>query len=103
MSQAIAGTFTHSGTNVTPQFSAELLVPQGVTTARLTTRGCDANNTLKTQKRTVPGGTFADQVTYNSEQASTAITVAANEEWRLTNIAGQVSKALQYNFRVEAS
>lgn len=103
MSQTISGTFTNGpSAPATPShFSPELLVGRGVTTARLTTLGCNGSNTMKTQKRTVPGGTFADQTTYNSEQNNVAVTVAEGEEWRIACVALQANYDLRYKLSIE--
>lgn len=79
-----------------------MVVPTGVTTARLTITGLDGSNTVKSQKRTTPGGAFADQTTYNSNQSNVAVTVAAGEEWRLLGITQQAIKDIQYKFSCES-
>lgn len=78
-----------------------LCVPTGMTSMKLTTVGLDASNTIKTQKRTA-GGTWADQVTYNSEQTNTAITVAAGEEWRVVQVSEQATRDIRYKLSTES-
>jgi hypothetical protein len=69
---------------------------------RLTLTGLDGSNTVKTQKRTAPGGAWADQTTYNSNQASVAVTVAHGEEWRVLGITQQAFKDIQYKLSAES-
>jgi hypothetical protein len=57
-----------------------LCVPTGMTAMRLTLTGLDGSNTVKTQKRTTPGGTFVDQTTYNSNQSSVSVPVAMSNQ-----------------------
>jgi hypothetical protein len=95
-------TFTTSSSPASVGNASDVLcVPTGVTTMRLTTVGLDASNTVKTQKRTA-GGAFADQVTYNSEQTNTAITVASGEEWRLVQVTQQAIKDVRYKLSCES-
>lgn len=72
------------------------VVPSGRTQMRLTLIGCDASNSVKTQKRTTPGGGWVDQATYSSNQSATAVTVAPGEEWRLLTIAQQAIREIKY-------
>jgi hypothetical protein len=69
---------------------------------KLTLTGLDGSNTVKTQKRTTPGGTFADQTTYNSDQASTVVTVAHGEEWRILQVTQQATKDIRYRMNCES-
>ena len=102
MSQAVAGTFPTGQGAATGNASDGLLIPTSTTTMRLTLTGLDASNTVKTQKRTSPGGTWADQTTYNSNQASVAVTVAAGEEWRVLGVTQQALKDIQFKLSVES-
>ena len=78
-----------------------LVVPTGMTSMRLTLTGLDGSNTVKTQKRTTPGGTFTDQTTYNSDQANVAVTVATGEEWRVVQITQQAIKDVRFKMSCE--
>lgn len=93
-------TFTTGPAGSVGNASDVLVVPTGMTTMRLTTTGVDASNTVKTQKRTA-GGAWADQTTYSSEQAATAITVATGEEWRLVQVSQQTTKDVRYKMSCE--
>lgn len=102
MSQNVKGTFA-SGASVTiGETSAELVMPTGSASFKLTTVGCDANNTLKTQKTLNNGHTWADQVTYNAEQAATVIPAVHGEQWRVVHVAGQALKRLDYELKADA-
>lgn len=92
----IAGTFANGSVAATQHASDVCHIPTGRTQMRLTLTGCSASNTVKTQKRTTPGGAFVDQTTYNSDQAGTSITVAAGEEWRLVTVARQAIHEIRY-------
>jgi len=95
-------TFTTSGAPASVGNASDVLVvPTGMTTMRLTTVGLDGSNTIKTQKRTSPGGTWVDQTTYNSDQTNTAITVAAGEEWRVVQVTQQAIKDVRYKLSCE--
>ncbi len=95
------GTFTTSSTNGSATAAGDVLcVPTGMTSMRLTITGLDGSNTVKTQKRTA-GGTFADQVTYNSAQSSVSVTVATGEEWRLVVITQQATREIRYKLSCE--
>ncbi len=95
-------TFTTGASASVGNASDVLNPPTGVTSAKLTTVGVDANNTVKTQKRTAPGGAWVDQTTYNSDQTNTAVTVAASEEWRLVHVTGQATKDVRVKFSCES-
>lgn len=97
----VQGTFATGSNPVSGNTSDVLEVPTGVTSAKLTTVGLDASNTLKTQKRTA-GGTWADQTTYNSDQTNTAVTVAAGEEWQIVGVTQQAFKDLRFKFTAES-
>jgi len=96
----VQGTFATGSNPVSGNTSDVLEVPTGVTSAKLTTLGLDASNTIKTQKRTA-GGAWADQTTYNSDQTNTAVTVAAGEEWQLVGVTQQAFKDLRFKFTAE--
>lgn len=103
MSQAVlAGTFATGASASVGNATAGLVIHSSVTTARLTTVGLDGSNTIKTQKRTTPGGAWADQTTYNSDQTNLAITVAAGEEWRLVQVSQQATKDVRYKLSLES-
>lgn len=94
-------TFTTGPTSSVGNNSDVLVVPTGMTSMKLTTLGLDGSNTIKTQKRTSPGGTFTDQTTYNSDQTATVVTVAAGEEWRVVQVTQQVQKDVRYKLSCE--
>lgn len=77
-----------------------ICVPTGMTNMKLTLTGLDGSNTVKTQKRTA-GGVFADQTTYNSDQAAVNVTVATGEEWRCVCVAQQPIKDIRYKLSCE--
>ena len=79
MSQNVKGSFASGASVQIGETSAELVIPSGFTTMKLTTVGLDASNTVKTQKSTNSGAAWADQTTYNSDQTATAVTVAHGE------------------------
>jgi predicted cupin superfamily sugar epimerase len=102
MSQCIQGTFTTGAVAAPGEISDALVIPTGTTTARLTTLGLDASNTVKTQKVTAPGTAWADQTTYNSDQTNLGITVAAGEQWRLVHVAATAIKDIRYKLSAES-
>jgi hypothetical protein len=101
MSQKIAGTFASATGVLLGLSSAQLVIPSTPVQAKLNTSGLDASNTIKTQKSTDNGITWADQVTYNSDQVNTLITVAHGEQWRVFLLAQQAGKQIQYSLGVE--
>jgi hypothetical protein len=101
MTQTVQGTFATGANPVSGNATDSLLIPTSTTTMRLTLTGLDGSNTVKSQKRTTPGGTWADQTTYNSDQAAVAVTVAAGEEWRVLGITQQATKDIRYKLSVE--
>ena len=111
MSQIIRGTFASGQSSGVGQTSAELLIPTGTTTARLTIPNdstspvnstIDASNTVKTQKSTDYGVTWVDQTTYNSAQSNVAVTVAAGEQWRFFLISQQANKSMSYELSAQS-
>jgi adenosylmethionine-8-amino-7-oxononanoate aminotransferase len=98
----VKGTLTTSSANGNATVASDVMcVPTGKTSMRLTLTGLDGSNTVKSQKRTA-GGAFADQTTYNSNQAAAAVTVAAGEEWRVVSITQQAIKDVQYMLDCES-
>lgn len=97
----VQGTFATGSNPVSSNTSDVLEVPTGVTSAKLTTVGLDASNTIKTQKRTA-GAAWVDQTTYNSDQTNTAITVAAGEEWHIVGVTQQAFKDLRFKLTAES-
>jgi len=92
-----AGTFATGSTASTGGNAGEVcIVPTGGTSMLLTLVGCDASNSVKTQKCTSPGGSWVDQTTYTSNQSATPITVATGEEWRLLTVAQQAIHEIRY-------
>jgi hypothetical protein len=103
----VQGTFTNGANPVAGNTSDVIDVPEynrafAAPTMKLTTVGCNASNTLKTQKTTTPGTAWVDQVTYNSEQTNTAIAVNPGEQWRLVNVAEQAVTDLRYKLSLES-
>ena len=98
----IQETMATGGNAATGNASDTLIIPTGMTTARLTITGLDGSNTVKTQKRTTPGGAWVDQTTYNSNQSNVAVTVAAGEEWRILGVSQQAIKDISYKFSCES-
>lgn len=93
----IAGTFsTGSNASTGGNTSDVCNIPTAKTSMLLTLTGCDASNTLKSQRRTTPGGAWVDQTTYSSNQSATPITVAGEQEWRLITIAQQAIREIRY-------
>lgn len=95
-------TFATGSTASVGNCSDVVNIPTGVTTLLLTTVGLDGSNTIKTQKRTTPGGAWADQTTYSSDQTNTAVTVAAGEEWRVCQVTQQAIKDVRYKLSCES-
>lgn len=103
MSQAVSGTFANGQSVSIGATSDVLAIPTNVTSMKLTLGdGIDASNTVKTQKSTNNGHTWADQTTYNSAQNATAVTVAHGEQWRLVTVAGQAFKQIRYRMAAES-
>lgn len=99
----IAGTMT-SGQSVNIGIaSGVMVVPTNTTSAKLTLGGAiNASNTVKTQKSTDNGLTWADQVTYNSAQSDAAVTVVPGEHWRIVSVAMQAFKSIDYKLTCES-
>lgn len=81
-SSSVEGTFIKAGeisatvdafTPASPQFG-HTYVQTGFS---LSTKGCDANNTIKSQKSVNNGHTWADVTTFNSEQNNTQVVESA--------------------------
>jgi hypothetical protein len=102
MAQTVQGTFATGATASVGNISDTLVIPTSSTSMKLTTLGLDGSNTIKTQKVTTPGTAWVDQVTYNSDQTATAITVAAGEQWRLVQVTQQVLKDVRYKMSGES-
>lgn len=96
MTQCVKGSFDSGASVQIGETSAELVMPSGSTSLRLTTTGLDANNTVKTQKSVNNGYTWADQTTYNADQAAAQIAAVHGEQWRLVHVAGQAIKRIEY-------
>lgn len=96
MPQVIAGTFTTGSVAAPGEISDTLVILEGRTSFRLTLTGLDASNTVKTQKRTSPGGTWVDQVTYNANQNAVSVPAAQREEWRLWQVTQQPVRDVKY-------
>lgn len=98
----VQGTFATGATASVGNASDSCVIHSSATTMRLTTVGLDGSNTIKTQKRTTPGGTWVDQTTYNSDQTNTGITVAAGEEWRVVQVSQQATRDVRYKLSIES-
>lgn len=98
-SSTIAGTFSTGSTASVGNVSDTCVIPSGVTTMRISTSGLDASNTVRTEKRTTPGGTFTAQTTYSTDQNSAAVTVAPGEEWRLFQLTQQPIRDVRYRLQ----
>jgi hypothetical protein len=93
----VAASFTTGGNASTGGNPSDVcVIPTSRTQMRITLTGCDASNSVKSQKRTTPGGTFVDQTTYTTNQNATPIVVVAGEEWRLITIAQQAIREIRY-------
>lgn len=102
MSENVKGSFASGASVQIGETSAELVMPSGSVSLKLTTTGLDANNTLKTRKSTNNGHTWADQVTYNADQAATVIAAVHGEQWQLVHVAGQALKKIDYAMSAES-
>lgn len=92
-----AGTFSTGSNASTGSNPSDVCnIPTTKTSMLLTLTGCDASNTLKSQRRTTPGGAWVDQTTYSSNQSATPITVAGEQEWRLITVAQQAIREIRY-------
>lgn len=100
MTANVQGTFATGALAVAGNSSDILPVPTGTTAIKLTTTGLTGSNTIKTQKRTA-GGTWADQVTYNSDQTATSITAVAGEEWQLVCVTELTTTDIRYKLTAE--
>lgn len=99
----IQASFTTGSTASTGGVASDVLnPPANATTMRLTLTGLDASNTVKTQKRTSPGGVFVDQTTYNSDQVAVSVPVTTSEEWRLMTISMQPIKTIAFKLSCES-
>lgn len=97
-----SGTFANTTIAFVGNPSEVCVVPYGTTNIKLTTLGLDGSNTVKTQKRTTPGGAYVDQTTYSTDQTNTLIPVAAGEEWRLLTVTMQTMKDIRYRLSSES-
>lgn len=102
MPQVVQGTFATGGVAGSGLDSDDLMIHSSVTTMRLTITGLDGSNTVKTQKRTTPGGAWVDQTTYNSDQSNVGVTVAAGERWQLLTITQQATRDIRYKMSLES-
>lgn len=102
----ISGTFTGGSTDhagALYQGSAELLIPAGVTSARLTlTGGLTANDRVRTQRSTDGGDTWTNQTVYNSDQNATNVTVVPGHRWRIVTVNLRANRDINYLFTVES-
>lgn len=98
----IQSTMSTGSNPVSGNTSDVLTVPYGSTAMKLTLTGLDASNTVKTQKRTTPGGAWVDQTTYNSNQTATVVTVATGEEWRVVGVTQQALRDIAIKMSCES-
>lgn len=104
MTQALAGTFS-TGNNVAglaDQQSGVIDVPYGVTTGRLTTVGCDANNKIRLYKSTDNGNSWSTVITISVDQTNAGQAVAAGEQYQMRTVVMQSYKSIQYKLSVES-
>lgn len=103
------GTFTNIGnpSQAMPAPEAQSSNP----TFKLSTVGCDASNTIKSQKSINLGifvgpapadSNWTDVTTYNSEQTNTVISPAVNETYRLVAVAMQAAHQIQWRMTRES-
>lgn len=102
MSQIVKGSFVSDGSVAVGQISPELVIPTGLANLKLTLNGMDANNTAKTQKTTNNGHTWADQVTYNANQAAVNVAAVHGEQWRLVSVLQQAQKVMDYEMSAQS-
>jgi hypothetical protein len=103
MSQKIRATFVSGQSVNAGQISDVLMIPTGVTSALLNIVGdIDGSNTVKTQKSTNNGYSWADQTTYSSQQINVAVTVVAGEQWRAVCNSVQPNKLIALSLSVES-
>lgn len=103
MPQTIAGTFAATVAPAVGLTSDILVVPTGVTTARLNLSGAiDTNNRVHVQKSTDNGRTWTTQNNLATVQSNFGITVAAGEHWRCLQATGQTQKTIQYSLSAES-
>lgn len=101
----VQATFATGGASITAQQSDgsdAVQVPTGTTTMRVTISGLDASNTVRTQRRTTPGGTWVNQTLYSANQSGSAVTVVAGEEWRLVQVTQQATRDILYKLSCES-
>ena len=99
------GTFTTGSRPITAQQldgGDVVVVPTGTTSLLLTISGLDASNTVRTQKRTSPGGAWVNQTLYNSNQTAVSVAVVAGEEWRLVPVTQQATRDILYKLSCES-
>lgn len=97
----IAGTFATGAAASVGNASDVCNIHSSATQLRLTVAGLDASNTVKTQKRTSPGGAWVDQTTYNADQSAAPIVVAPGEEWCLVQVSQQAIRDIRYKLSLE--
>lgn len=102
MSQCVKGSFASGASVQIGESSPELVIPTGLANLKLTLTGLDANNTVKTQKSLNNGHTWADQVTYNANQAGVNVAAVHGEQWRLVHVAGQALKTIDYEMSAQS-
>lgn len=99
----LQGSFTTGSVASTGGVASDVLIPPtGATSAKLTITGLDASNTVKTQKRTSPGGVWVDQTTYNANQTAVSVPVTSAEEWRLSIVAMQPIRTVLFKLSCES-
>lgn len=62
----------------------------------------DANNVVRLQKRTAPGGPWSTAATINAVQTLIPISVVAGEEYRFITVAMEPLKTIHYKFSLES-
>jgi len=100
----IAGTFaaSYAISTIGALTSQILMIPSGVTQAKLYLTGLDINNKVRMQKSTDNGVTWVNQTLYNSDQSGTVLTVAHGEHWRASVPDMEAGKSMAYKLSVES-
>lgn len=101
MSANVKGTFSPAPGANSNAVSDVVAITAGTTVARLSLTGA-AGDSVKTQRSQDDGQSWADQATYTVPQVNTAVTVAADEQWRLMAV-GVPSREIHYGLSIEST
>lgn len=105
MAQNIAGTFVATvGATAGGQASPILVIPSGVTSARVNVSGdIGASNRVFVQKSTDNGQNWTLTNNLSAAQTNLAVTVAHGEHWRLlAQSTSNANKTIVYSMSVES-